>query len=55
MAKNRSSFICQSCAAVSTQWAGRCEACGEWNSIIEELQNTGVGSGPKATKASGKP
>ncbi|MCF6344302.1 MAG: DNA repair protein RadA [Devosiaceae bacterium] len=55
MPKNRSSFICQSCAAISTQWAGRCEACGEWNSIIEELQNTGVGSGPKATKASGKP
>ncbi|MEN9708063.1 MAG: hypothetical protein RIQ68_471, partial [Pseudomonadota bacterium] len=32
MAKARSQFVCQSCGALSQKWAGRCEACGEWNS-----------------------
>jgi DNA repair protein RadA/Sms len=36
LAKQKSSFICQNCGAVSTRWQGRCESCGEWNSIIEE-------------------
>ncbi len=36
MAKARSSFICQNCGAVSSRWQGRCEACGAWNTIVEE-------------------
>ncbi|NOZ41608.1 MAG: DNA repair protein RadA [Alphaproteobacteria bacterium] len=36
MARTRKSFICQSCGATSGKWAGQCEACGEWNSILEE-------------------
>ncbi|MCC6598716.1 MAG: DNA repair protein RadA [Alphaproteobacteria bacterium] len=36
MAKNRTSFVCQSCGAVSNRWAGRCESCAEWNTIAEE-------------------
>ncbi|MQX36929.1 DNA repair protein RadA [Roseospira navarrensis] len=29
-------FVCQSCGAVTAKWAGRCESCGEWNTIVEE-------------------
>src|SRR5262249_29157586 len=29
-------FVCQACGAVSARWSGKCAACGEWNSIIEE-------------------
>ncbi|WP_419730531.1 DNA repair protein RadA [Lichenicola sp.] len=29
-------FVCQSCGAVWPKWSGRCEACGEWNTIVEE-------------------
>jgi len=36
MAKPRSSFVCQACGSSYPRWAGRCEACGEWNSIVEE-------------------
>jgi DNA repair protein RadA/Sms len=36
MAKSTTRFVCQSCGATGTKWAGRCEACGEWNSIAEE-------------------
>ena len=55
MAKNKSTFICQSCGAVSTQWAGRCEDCGQWNTIVEELTQSGVGAGPKTALAAGRP
>ena len=36
MAKSTARFVCQSCGAVTGKWAGRCEACGEWNAIAEE-------------------
>jgi DNA repair protein RadA/Sms len=31
-----SAFTCSSCGASHKKWAGRCDACGEWNSIVEE-------------------
>ncbi|MCC0070195.1 MAG: DNA repair protein RadA [Rhodobacteraceae bacterium] len=31
-----SSFTCTACGASHKKWAGRCEACGAWNSIVEE-------------------
>ena len=36
MAKPTTRFVCQSCGATGTKWAGRCETCGEWNTIVEE-------------------
>ena len=35
MAKRRASYLCEACGSHHGQWAGRCEACGEWNSIVE--------------------
>jgi DNA repair protein RadA/Sms len=36
VAKLKQTFICQNCGAVHGRWQGRCEACGEWNTIVEE-------------------
>jgi DNA repair protein RadA/Sms len=36
MAKRGSSFICQNCGSVYQRWQGKCESCGEWNTISEE-------------------
>ncbi|WP_045836222.1 DNA repair protein RadA [Hyphomicrobium sp. 99] len=37
MAKaSRSLYVCQSCGATSSRWAGKCTACGEWNALVEE-------------------
>jgi len=55
MAKKRVQYVCQSCGNVTGQWSGRCESCSEWNSIVEEQANSGVGSGPKSAVASGRP
>jgi DNA repair protein RadA/Sms len=36
MARPLKRFVCQSCGAVTSKWSGRCESCGEWNTIVEE-------------------
>ncbi len=36
MAKSSPQFTCTACGAAHKKWAGRCEACGAWNSIVEE-------------------
>jgi DNA repair protein RadA/Sms len=37
MVKARVQYICQSCGASSLRWAGRCSACGEWNTLLETV------------------
>lgn len=41
LARNTDSYVCQSCGAVYAKWAGRCEACGEWNTIEQEVSEPG--------------
>ncbi len=36
MAKSTLAFICQNCGAVYGRWQGKCDSCGEWNTIAEE-------------------
>ncbi|HML14101.1 MAG TPA: DNA repair protein RadA [Xanthobacteraceae bacterium] len=36
MARRTLTFVCQNCGAVYGRWQGKCEACGEWNTIAEE-------------------
>ncbi len=37
MAKISNIFVCQSCGGVHAKWAGRCDSCGEWNTLVEEV------------------
>ena len=45
MAKSNS-YVCASCGNATSKWSGRCEACGEWNSIS---QDAGLSSGAGKT------
>ena len=36
MARRETTFICQNCGAAYGRWQGKCDACGEWNTISEE-------------------
>ncbi|MEX0921279.1 MAG: DNA repair protein RadA [Rhodovibrionaceae bacterium] len=53
MAKRQSIYVCQSCGTSFGRWVGRCEACGEWNSIVEEATPSSAPGGlkPKTRKA----
>ena len=38
MAKAKTKFVCQECGYVTTSWMGRCPECGNWNTLVEELE-----------------
>ncbi len=45
-------FSCNVCGATQSKWAGRCEACGSWNTMVEEVPlSTGPGSKAKSRGA----
>ncbi len=50
MSKGRSVFRCTDCGAEQPKWAGRCDACGAWNTLVEEA--VGRSSGRAASKGS---
>ena len=37
MARPQARYACQQCGAIHAKWTGRCDGCGAWNSLIEEL------------------
>ncbi len=50
MAKTKTTFVCQACGTSFTKWAGRCENCGEWNSLVEQIIERGSSQLAKSTK-----
>ena len=54
MAKARSQFVCQNCGTVHTRWAGKCDGCGEWNTLVEEGTAGGIGGGPSGLRSARK-
>lgn len=45
-------FVCQQCGTVYTKWAGRCDNCGAWNSLVEQAVQTGTNA---VSLSEGKP
>ncbi|HZQ12040.1 MAG TPA: DNA repair protein RadA [Pseudolabrys sp.] len=45
MSKRSLTFICQNCGAAFARWQGKCEACGEWNTLTDESAGTAAGPG----------
>ena len=39
----RASHVCQACGAAHGKWAGRCDACGAWNTLVEEARAAAPG------------
>jgi len=50
MAKSTSRYVCQDCGSVHAKWAGKCEACGAWNTLVEEVVEAAA---PKAMRPGG--
>ena len=50
MAKPVARYVCQECGAAYPRWAGKCEACGAWNSIVEEAGKDAVPKGLSGAK-----
>jgi DNA repair protein RadA/Sms len=35
MSKITVQFVCQNCGASASRWSGKCEQCGQWNTLVE--------------------
>src|SRR4029079_13247590 len=54
MARRDVSFICQNCGTTYGRWQGKCDGCGEWNTISEEsagIAPAGPGKAPRKGRA----
>ncbi|MDD3702057.1 MAG: DNA repair protein RadA [Bacteroidales bacterium] len=51
MAKTKTVFFCKNCGNESPKWVGRCPACGEWNTYVEETTVTGKKSAVASLKS----
>ncbi len=46
MAKTKTVYFCQNCGAESAKWIGRCSACGEWNTYVEQVVSKSINKTP---------
>ena len=49
MAKPRSLYVCRECGYETAKWLGKCSACGEWNSLVEEVREKGKSTPDKSS------
>ncbi len=52
-AKTKTRWFCTSCGNESPKWMGRCPACGEWNTMVEETVVTGKKSSVRGESVPG--
>lgn len=46
--RSKSQFVCQNCGASYGKWSGRCENCGEWNTLVEQMSSVAQSNVAKA-------
>ena len=52
MARASVSYVCQQCGSAFSKWAGKCDDCGAWNTLVAERKDAlpGPESGPLGGK-----
>jgi DNA repair protein RadA/Sms len=55
MAKTRTVYRCTDCGSAAPKWAGRCDGCGEWNTLVEELDVREATSAPLSPPSTPQP
>ena len=51
--KAKTVYRCTECGADHPKWAGRCDVCGAWNSLVEEMASRAAPSGGASRRAGG--
>jgi len=51
MAKSTIQYHCQSCGSVSPKWSGKCDGCGEWNTLVEERNESRAPGQKRASRS----
>lgn len=58
MAKEKTVYVCNNCGHESPKWIGKCPACGQWNTYVEEIvrkESTTRSPLPGLAKSKAKP
>ncbi len=55
MTKIKTVFVCQNCGYISPKWSGKCSNCDTWNSLLEEVQDTGKSQNKNTDVIKGNP
>ncbi|HKD29694.1 MAG TPA: DNA repair protein RadA, partial [Xanthobacteraceae bacterium] len=55
MSRHPLTFVCQNCGAVFSRWQGKCDSCGAWNTISQEMASMPVAAGPAKAYRKGRP
>src|SRR3954467_3106613 len=55
MPKTKTAYRCTECGGEHSKWQGRCDTCGEWNTLVEEMvaPRIAVGGGGGAARRIG--
>jgi len=51
MPKAKTRFVCNNCGSVYPKWTGRCDNCGEWNTLTEEVVEGGNSAVAKSARS----
>lgn len=52
MAKSKTQFVCQNCGVTYGKWAGKCENCDQWNTLVEQIiSSTGKSAVSRSTNS----
>src|SRR5579883_2701418 len=51
MPKVKTVYRCTECGAAHARWGGRCDSCGEWNTLVEEVA---APASPRPARANGR-
>ena len=52
--KSKTNFVCNNCGTTFAKWSGRCENCGEWNTLVEQAIDPAEESKAKTAIAKGQ-
>jgi DNA repair protein RadA/Sms len=55
MSRRALTFVCQNCGTVYGRWQGKCDSCGEWNTVTEENAGAPSAGGPGKPHRKGRP
>jgi DNA repair protein RadA/Sms len=50
MVKAKTVYRCTECGAEYSKWQGRCDQCGEWNTLVEEMAHPKVAAGSGSSR-----
>ncbi|MUV38058.1 DNA repair protein RadA like protein [Lentibacillus sp. JNUCC-1] len=42
MARKKTKYVCQDCGYESAKWMGKCPGCGNWNTLVEEVDSASL-------------